>query len=255
MSEEWDFYFARINDAPASIFIDLGIRADVPVEKRPWLLWVWVPLQSPKTDGLATNEEARVLNEIGTALDASISATCGAQLVARVTGSGRREFYFYAEEPGELEGAARSALNSFEGYAPEFGSTFQPDWDQYRMLFPSESNLERMQNRRMLESLAQQGDVHEVPRKVEHWLNFADEETRAGCRDTLLAIDFALEDESFLDSDDEDLPYQLVVSRVDSVDSHTINGITLELARLARENGGQYKGWDCAVTTEEPAAQ
>jgi hypothetical protein len=176
---------------------------------------------------------------------------CGAQLVARVTGTGRREFYFYAEEPGELQAAAASALNSFEGYAHEFGSTFQPDWDQYRMLFPSESNLERMQNRRLLESLAEQGDMHEVPRKVEHWLHFADEETRTACRDTLTAIEFAVEDESRLEDEDEDLPYQLVVSRVDSIDSHTINGITLELARVARESGGLYQGWECAVTREE----
>jgi len=253
LSDEWDFYFARINDAPASIFIDLGIASDVPLEKRPWLLWVWVPLKSPKPDGLATNEEAPVLGELGTALDASISATCGAQLVARVTGTGRREFYFYAEEPGELQAAAASAMNSFDGYAHEFGSTFQPDWDQYRMLFPSESNLERMQNRRLLESLAQQGDAHEVPRKVEHWLHFADQETRDACRDTLTAIEFAIEDESLLEEDDPDLPYQLVVSRVDSIDSHTINGITLELARLARESGGLYAGWECAVTREEPA--
>jgi hypothetical protein len=251
LSDEWDFYFARLNDAPASIFIDLGIATDVPLEKRPWLLWVWVPLKAPKPDGLATNDEAPVLNDIGTALDASLSVTCGAQLVARVTGTGRREFYFYAEEPGELQAAAASALNSFDGYSHEYGSTFQPDWDQYRMLFPSESNLERMQNRRLLESLAEQGDAHEVPRKVEHWLHFADEETRAACRDTLTAIEFAVEDESRLDDNDQDLPYQLVVSRVDSVDTHTINGITLELARLARESGGLYNGWECAVTRDE----
>jgi len=253
LSDEWDFYFARINDAPASIFIDLGIATDVPLEKRPWLLWVWVPLKAPKPDGLATNDEAPLLNELGTALDASVSVACGAQLVARVTGTGRREFYFYAEEPGELQAAAASALNSFEGYAHEFGSTFQPDWDQYRMLFPSESNLERMQNRRFLESLAEQGDEHEVPRKVEHWLHFADEETRTACRDTLTAIEFTVEDESRLDEEGEDLPFQLVVSRVDSVDSHTINGITLELARVARESGGLYQGWECAVTREEPS--
>jgi hypothetical protein len=251
LSDEWDFYFARINDAPASIFIDLGIAPDVPLEKRPWLLWVWVPLKAPKPDGLATNDEAPVLNEMGTALDASISVACGAQMVARVTGTGRREFYFYAEEPGELQAAAASALNSFEGYAHESGSTFQPDWDQYRMLFPSETNLERMQNRRVLESLAEQGDDHEVPRKVEHWLHFADPDTRTACRDTLTAIEFAVEDESLLEEEGQDLPYQLVVSRVDSVDSHTINGITLELARLARESGGLYAGWECAVTRDE----
>ena len=44
------------------------------------------------------------------------------------------------------------------------------------------------------------------------------------------------------------LEFALVGSRADSVDSHTINGITIELARLAREHGGRYDGWECAAT-------
>ena len=57
----------------------------------------------------------------------------------------------------------------------ETGSTFQPEWEQYLMLYPSETNLERMQNRRVLEALAEQMVTsHEVPRKVDHWLYFGD---------------------------------------------------------------------------------
>ena len=253
MSDEWDFYFARLNDAVTSIFVDLGIRDDVPVETRPWLLWVWVQLLAPKPDGLATNEEARRLHEIGEALDSLVSATCGAQLVARITGNGRREFYFYAAEPGELTPSVATAMKPFAEYKYETGSTFQPEWEQYLSLYPSETNLERMQNRRMLEALAEQGDVHEVPRKIDHWLHFADEASRTACRETLRAIDFALEDEGMSEEEGEDMPFALVVSRVDSVDTHTINGITLELARLAGEYCARYDGWESPVTTAAPA--
>ena len=168
MSDEWDFYFARVNDAVSSIFVDLGIRADVPVESRPWLLWVWVQLQAPNPDGLSTSDEAPRLNEIGEALDATISATCGAQLVGRITGNSRREFYFYAAEPGELTASVANAMKVFAEYKYETGSTFQPEWEQYLLLDPSETNLERMQNRRVLEALAEQGVAHEIPRKVDH---------------------------------------------------------------------------------------
>ncbi len=250
MSGEWDFYFARVNGAISSIFVDLGLRADVPIEKRPWLLWVWLVLQAPKSDGLATNEEARSLNEIGEALDSMVAATCGAQLVGRITGNGRREFYFYAAEPGELAVVVDTVMKAFPSYEYETSSTFQPEWDQYLMLYPSDSNLERMQNRRLLEALAEQGDVHELPRKVEHWLYFVDDATRAACRDTLVAIEFAIEDEGMAEQDGEDLPFALVVSRVDSVDTHTINGITLELARLAGEYGARYDGWECPPMRE-----
>jgi hypothetical protein len=170
-----------------------------------------------------------------------------------VTGNGRREFYFYAAEPGELAAAAAGVMQNFPDYTYESGSTFQPDWDQYFTLYPSESNLERMHNRRRLEALAQEGDVHEAARKVEHWFSFANPDTRTACRDTLTAIEFALEEESESDDLAEVLPYVLVVSRTDSVDSHTINGITIELARLAREHEGRYDGWDCPATQAEAA--
>lgn len=254
MSDDWDFYFARVDGAVSSIFVDLGIRADAPIEKRPWLLWVFVTLKSPNAEGLSTNEEAPTLQSMGEALDANIAATSGAQLVGRITGAGRREFYFYAEEPGPLDEAVRTAMKSFEGYEHECGSTLQPDWDQYlQLLYPSESNLQRMFNRRVLQELAERGDLHETPRKVDHWLAFPDDESRAACRETLVAIDFTVEDEYLDDDEAGDMRVTLVASRVDSVDSHTINGVTLELARVASEYGGRYAGWECQVAAgEEP---
>lgn len=249
LSDEWDFFFASADNAVVSIFVDLGIRPEVPIEARPWLLWVHVDMQSPRPDGLSSGEEAPKLKEIGDALDAAISATCGAQLVGRVTGGGKREFYFHAAEPGPLDEAAGQAMQSFEGYVFRCGSFYQPEWDHYLgTLYPSDTNLQRMQNRRLLEGLAAEGDAHEVPRKVDHWLYFADDEGRKACRDTLVEIGFAVEEETFAEDDGDQLPFALVVSRVDSVDKHSINGVTLELVRLAGENRGDYEGWGCPVT-------
>jgi hypothetical protein len=249
LSDEWDFYFARVNDAVSSIFVDLGLKADAPNEKRPWLLWVWVEMRSPRPDGLSSGEEAPQLHAIESALDALIPAVCGAQLVGRITGSGRREFYFYGEEPGELEAAVARAMQPFEGYQFQSGSSFQPDWEQYlELLYPSASNLQRMMNRRVLDSLENQGDAHDVPRKVDHWLEFPSPAARAAARSTLEAIEFAIEGEYESEEPGAPRPHSLVVSRVDSVDLRTINGITLELARLAEEHGGSYDGWESPVT-------
>jgi hypothetical protein len=248
LSDEWDFYFAKVNDAVSSIFVDLGLKPDAPSEKRPWLLWVWVEMQAPRPDGLSSGDEAPRLHEIEEALNAMIPPVCGAQLVGRITGANRREFYFYGEEPGELEAAAARAMQPFDTYRYDTGSTLQPDWEQYlELLYPSATNLQRMMNRRVLESLEKQGDVHEVPRKVDHWLEFPSPQARAAARDTLEAIDFAVE--GVYEAEPEAaLPFSLVVSRVDSVEMHSINGITLELARLAEQHGGSYDGWESPVT-------
>ena len=103
MSDDWDFYFARVNGAVSSIFVDLGVRPDVPLEKRPWLLWVFVDLQLPNAEGLSTHDEASTWHAIGEGLSGMIAPVCGAQLVGRITCDGRREFYFYGEEPGPLD--------------------------------------------------------------------------------------------------------------------------------------------------------
>jgi regulator of RNase E activity RraB len=248
LSDDWDFYFGRVNGAVSSIFVDLGIRPEVPVEKRPWLLWVFIPLQSPTAEGLSSNSEGARLHEIGEALDAHVSVACGAQLVGRITGAGRREFYFYGEEPGPLEEAVSQAMKDFSEYPQECGSSLEPDWDQYvDLLYPSDTNLQRMFNRRVLETLAERGDSHETPRQVDHWLEFPDDDARAACRDTLVAIEFKVESEFLSEEVEDEMPCTLVVSRVDSVDSHTINGITLELARLAQQHGGRYDGWESPV--------
>jgi hypothetical protein len=249
LSDDWDFYFARVNDAVSSIFVDLGMKAHAPFEKRPWLVWVWIEMQTPRDDGLSSNEEAGTLQDIGAALEDAVSGDCDAQFVGRITGSNRREFYFYAAEPGALDAAVERALAPFESYRFQTGSKFEPEWDQYLgLLYPSATNLQRMLNRRTLEALEQRGDVHEQPRKVDHWLEFATVESRDACRDTLLAIEFSLEDEYESEEEGAPFPQTLVVSRVDPVDSHTINGITLELARVAGEHGGRYDGWESPVT-------
>ncbi len=249
MSDEWDFYFARVNDAVSSIFVDLGLRPDAPNEKRPWLLWVWVEMKAPRADGLSSGEEAPTLHEIEESLNSMIAPLCGAQLVGRITGPNRREFYFYGEEPGEFEATVQSAMQPFAGYSFDAGSTFQPDWEHYlELLYPSASNLQRMMNRRVLDSLEQQGDSHEIPRKVDHWLEFPSTEARAAARGTLEAIEFAVEAEYESEEPGAALPHSLVVSRVDAIDMHTISGITVELARLAAEHGGGYDGWESPVT-------
>jgi uncharacterized protein (TIGR01619 family) len=255
LSDQWDFYFARVDDAVASIFVDLGIRDEAPVEARPWLVWVSLTMRAARPDGLSSNEESETLIRHEDALDATLSATCGAQYVGRITGGGRRQFFYYAGDPAGLDDAAARVLGD-SGYQFEAASTFQPDWEQYlEVLYPSDSNLQRMANRRLLDTLADNGDVHEAPRKVDHLFEFAEEAARNACRETLVAIEFSIDSESQSEDADDSLPFKLEVSRVDSVDMHTINGITIELDRLAREHGGSYDGWGCEVATEAPDPQ
>ena|SRR5882762_5593326 len=77
MSEEWDSYFCNVNDKLASIRVDLGIRSTVPDPHRPWLLWVWVYFERPRTDGLSSSDEFDKLVLLEDTLQAALEKKCG----------------------------------------------------------------------------------------------------------------------------------------------------------------------------------
>jgi uncharacterized protein DUF695 len=72
MSDEWDFYFANVNDVVASLFVDLGIRDSIPDAQRPWLLWSLVYFRHSRDDGLSSTEEAPILRQIEDALTKAV---------------------------------------------------------------------------------------------------------------------------------------------------------------------------------------
>lgn len=51
MTDDWDFYAARVDDRPASIFVDLGAAQAAPVETLPLRAHVRLFMNSPRPDG------------------------------------------------------------------------------------------------------------------------------------------------------------------------------------------------------------
>ena len=39
MSDDWDFYFCRVDNQPASIYLDLGIAAQAPLTEFPCMAY------------------------------------------------------------------------------------------------------------------------------------------------------------------------------------------------------------------------
>src|SRR6476661_3579576 len=106
MSDEWDFYFCNVDDKPASIFCDLGIRKEVPLSEVEELTWLRLQMRQPRPDGLSSQEEFERLCEIDDALQAAASDTTPPiHYVGRNTCGGCRDYYFYASN-GQLTDSA-----------------------------------------------------------------------------------------------------------------------------------------------------
>ena len=87
----------------SSILVDLDLKDLLPDQSRTDLIWVWVYMKAPRPDGLSSNEEFETLNAIEDALTKRLQEDCDACIAGRITGDGRREFYYYGRRPLNLE--------------------------------------------------------------------------------------------------------------------------------------------------------
>src|SRR5713101_5141418 len=193
MTDNWKSYILRVNESLASIFVNLGLRDEVPVTSKPWLLWAWVYFQSPRPDGLSDSKEAPTLFKIEDALTAQVSRTCRAVLSGRITTEGWREFYFYGEAKDGFADGASTALAGFEGYRFDVGQQEDSLWEQYlNVLYPSPENFQRIANMDLLDVLVEKGDVLAVAREVQHWMHFRAESSRSSFRDAAVGAGFRI---------------------------------------------------------------
>src|SRR5215467_7921533 len=95
MSDKWGSYFCNAHGKLASIALNLSLQSKVPVKGKPWLLWVWLYLQSPRADGLSSRAEFDSLSAMEDSLAERIGTACTALQAGRITTDGHREFYFY----------------------------------------------------------------------------------------------------------------------------------------------------------------
>lgn len=243
MAENWDSYICNVNGKLASVFVDLSLRETAPDSTRPYLVYVWVKMRSPRSDGLSSQEETEALWKLGDTLSTSLERQLNAVLVGRITTQGRREFYFYAPQPPPDSTVIDHSLSPFSGYEYEMGTQEDSLWDQYlSVLYPSREELQKIKNRQVLEVLQQKGDQLSESRQVSHWIYFKTEANR----DTFSRAMRELKYEILPCKQDPQSPhpYGVQLRRTDHVDEESINETVLEIFRFARASNGDYDGWE-----------
>jgi regulator of RNase E activity RraB len=248
MNASWDSYVCRVNDEFASIFLDLDAIDPAAGPGRPWLVWIWVDLQDPRPDGLSTDAEAPVLYEIEDALTEQLASALQAEPVGRITTARRREFYFYAPTAEGAEEAVAAALARHPAYTYDIGAREDPGWSHYReVLYPTPLEYQRMQNRRVLDALRDNGDDLVEPRPVRHWIYFRDPAAREQFIARVAPEHFSVPPGCLSEYPDTDRPFGVCIERRDHVDQRAIDAVVVRLLDHARATDGDYDGWETKV--------
>ncbi len=247
MAEDWDFYLTRIDEHPASTFVDLGQAESAPDVRRPWLFRVSVQMQVIRDDGLSDDEETETLYAIEDELFAHIGPGLRARYVGRITARGRRDYFYYGQSAEGFSDAVTRAFVAFPQYAFACADQSDPDWEIYfDLLYPGGLDMQTIQNRRVVEKLSSSGDDLSQPREVDHWMYFPSEHSR----DQFFA---QVKDEGFrcetfaADEPDAEFGFGMRLTRNDRVDLDTIDPLAIDLFLRVETCGGEYDGWGCAV--------
>lgn len=244
MPEGWNFYFCTVNDVLASIALDLDLRKQVPDLSKPELLWVWVYFKSPRPDGLSSNSEFDKLIAIEKQITKSLEQDFRAILSGRITTAGRREFYYYGAHSVGFKSAVADAVG--HDYEFDCGAQEDPGWNQYlNVLYPSDEQRQRIENRSVLDVLEKKGDTLESPRDMIHWIYFRATNDREAFWQSIRSLEYRVQSQP--DNPDSELPFGLCIVRFQSVKQDAVDEAVIELFRRAKEFRGDYDGWETEI--------
>jgi uncharacterized protein (TIGR01619 family) len=243
VDHDWEPYITNVNGKVASILVDLSLHAEIPDSNKPWLLWVWLWLKSPRADGLSDWPELETLSAVEARLTQMLVQKCSGILSGSITTLGRREFYFYGTNPEQLETAVHDTRNVFRAYKFDWGSQEDLNWLQYRdVLFPSDEQMQCIQNRKVLEVLKKNGDLLKDLRGISHWAYFKSTADRKSFKDEVQKLGYRIDSES--EDFGDEYPQGICFDKIQSLNPSDVDNAVLELFRLALKFGGSYDGWE-----------
>ncbi len=244
---DWDFYNVEMDDKSASVMLDLALAPLAPLAGKPRLLWIRVSLLQPDKDGLVQKQELDRLVELEQDIVARINQNLEGVLAGKVTATGIRDFYFYCSSTGDFDSTFAEIKKHNQDYEFAGAANSDPEWRIFwQVLYPSDTYLHIIQNRRVLRKLKEYGDKHTKPRKVDHWFYFQNDMDVQKFVTRVEQRGFAVEASETLPIK-TDYPIQVNISRMDNVNEDYINQLTDSLLQLARECNGYYDGWETTV--------
>jgi hypothetical protein len=236
---DWSSYFARVEDEPISVAVDLALRAEAPLPDKATAYTVAVTLRDPDEHGMTGASEYRVLQRIEEELAAALEAR-GLLEVGRVTGRGMRTFHYYGPSAPDVAGTIAGVMAGHDEYSYRALEANDPLWAVYtNYLYPDEHQLAFANDMKALQVLLDAGDDLAKARPIEHTIFFDDREKR----DTFAR---AMANQGYAIAVD---PGENAVrcAKLETIDPFKITEMRIALTALAEEFGGDYSGWSTVV--------
>lgn len=242
--DAYEFYPCLVDDAPASIFVNLRFESDGPPSNADTRYWVAIQMREAGPHGIGTEAEADALNAVEEALITQL-AELGTIYVGRIRNRGTWEITFYGPA-GHVDALRAAAQERLGSRRLDIGSQPDPAWSYYReLLLPDDERRQWMEDRRLVQVLREYGDTPSTPRRVDHWAYFSSAQARDAFVERAAREGFVLETASHEEASER--PFGAHVFRVDPVELDHIHEVVMTLVDAAVAHGGSYDGWETSI--------
>ncbi|MEA1918313.1 MAG: DUF695 domain-containing protein [Campylobacterota bacterium] len=241
------FEILNADKKPLLVGLDSSYIEEAPLQEYPWLLWLFIKLKSPESDGLWGEDEHEELLSIMDLLQEQYEAM-DVQHVGYKVQEGWLEIYYYAAQAKRFQGIASEALKPYH-YTFDTGSSRDTKWDNYRFeLYPNHKTILYIQSMETISALQDEGDDLSIERGCEHYLFFQTEAQRERAITKLEKSGFTCKDDTPYNSKEE-YAYGIVMIKSHPVDEESVHMIVDELNEIAIKEHGIYEGWSTTVAS------
>lgn len=247
--DDWIEYVLMKKKGVMSVSLDLGLDLDRPNYKN--LFIVGAQFENCLNNGFPTEGGLEDLYSFSDSTAVTIDSISPNRLVAYLTYQCMAFDVFYVKDTIGLRDKMNQMLEKdFKHLKTYIEIKRDKAWNYYStFLYPRSFSSEFLVDQHYLHDLVLQGDDLQGVRTVNHWVYFKSLEKRNLFGSKLKQLKFSLDSIAY--RKDRPFPYQLNVSRKDSIDPQSIYSLTSMIRLLSGSLNGEYDGWSTEVKVKE----
>jgi len=254
VEDKFEFYPARVDDRPASIFINLAYNDIAPIPSATEAYCVFIQIREPGDHGMGSSaEESLQLNDLEDQIN-ELAINLGLYPIGRLRNNGVWQPCYMGPPDIDFESSVSDLVKKSTGHEVGFGGKHDPEWKYYsEFLYPDAERWQWIMNRRTVDHFADNGDRLTPPRRVDHWAYFPNRGSRTRFTNVAIGLGFAVESSWREKEATNGKAWAVQIFRTDSIELGHIHDVVMELVRAAEAQGGEYDGWEAPILQLTPS--
>ncbi len=247
--EDWESYIVEKDKGPITISVNMKYEYARPNYKN--LLIVGTHSTKCFKNGYPTAEGLEKMYTFSDSIATIVDRLTKNRLVGILTYQCSGFDIFYVKDTTNLRKAITTQIKKdFINSKTYLEIEVDKKWEYYHeSLYPEDDSQEFLMNHELLTGLVYNGDQLAQPRKITHWFYFLRDKKRQKFIDKISTLNFTIDSLNYKKK--RSYPYELQVSRRDSINPTSILNLTKILTGFANLLYSEYDGWSAELIKED----